>query len=95
MKTSQQQIEYVEIDISKRKTKGRPQNKRFHVSELIPLRPNEKTISEKKIKDIKSILHLISQDLHYLYKRFTPDNNVQDDIDGFDAVLDLPIENKD
>lgn len=61
--------------------------------DLMDLRwPKGKPIPEPKLKDLKSLLHLIPEDAQYFYKNLTGDGTVQDDIDGFSGEVDFEVE---
>lgn len=57
-----------------------------------PLWPDGKPIPEAKLKDLKSLLHLIPRDAQEFYKKFTGDATVEDDIDGFSGEVDFEVE---
>ena len=60
-------------------------------SENLNLRwPNGKGISQPKMKDLKSMLHLIPNDAKPFYRKCFED--IVDDIDGFNGELDFEIE---
>lgn len=44
--------------------------------------PQGKPISEPKLQDLKSILHLIPNDAEQFYKNLKSNENIVDDIDG-------------
>lgn len=75
MKRSFNDDSFVDVDISK-KTRGRP-GFYFKHSELNELWPNEKPIAEEKLKDLKSIRHLIPQEF---YSGVYADSTIQNEV---------------
>lgn len=80
---------YVEINIKKRQV-GRPNNKAFK-DLLLPMWLDGKEISAPKLKDIKSIMHLIPQDCKNFYKNVQGRDGIEDDIDGFSGTPDFDL----
>ncbi|KAJ8720783.1 hypothetical protein PYW08_006248 [Mythimna loreyi] len=60
-----------------------------------PLWPSGKPISEAKLNDLKSLLHLIPDDAQEYYKKLSGNSTVQDDIDGFSGTVDFEVEVED
>lgn len=82
-----------EINIFKKASRGRPCSSKNLFSENLNLRwPNGKGISQPKMKDLKSMLHLIPNDAKPFYRKFFEDVSIVDDIDGFNGELDFEIE---
>lgn len=54
--------------------------------------PKGKAISDAKLADIESLLHLIPGDAKQFYTNITADSNTVDDIDGFDGSMDFEVE---
>lgn len=50
-----------------------------------------KEISAPKLKDIKSIMHLIPQDCKNFYKNVQGRDGIEDDIDGFSGTPDFDL----
>ncbi|KAI8422477.1 hypothetical protein MSG28_006298 [Choristoneura fumiferana] len=48
-----------------------------------PLWPTGKPIPEAKLKDLKSLLHLIPQEYHSFYVNLDADKHIEDDLEGF------------
>lgn len=63
-------------------------------SDMDLLWPTGKAISEAKLSDIKSILHLIPNDAKDFYKTLTS-SDIEDDIDGFTGPIDFEVEGDD
>lgn len=61
---------------------------------LVQLWPQGKPISKPKLDDLKSLLPLIPSDAKSLYRSLFIQNNVQDDIDGFNGELDFQIDDQ-
>lgn len=79
-----------EVNLLKKKV-GRP-SPLFNTS-LPLLWPEGKAISAPKLKDLKSMSGLISSDAKYFYKRFFANDNIEDDVDGFNAeVVDFDVD---
>lgn len=81
---------YVEIDIKKKQV-GRPNTKTFK-DNFLPMWPDGKEISAPKLKDIKSIMHLIPQDCKYFYRNLQSREGLEDDIDGFSGSPDFDLD---
>ncbi|KAI8419718.1 hypothetical protein MSG28_008405 [Choristoneura fumiferana] len=47
-----------------------------------------KTIPEAKLKDLKSLLHLIPQEYHSFYVNLDADKHIEDDLEGFSVQVD-------
>uniref|UniRef100_A0A2H1WPC0 SFRICE_027514 n=1 Tax=Spodoptera frugiperda TaxID=7108 RepID=A0A2H1WPC0_SPOFR len=60
-------------------------------SDMDLLWPTGKAISEAKLTDIRSILHLIPHDAKTFYKTLKGET-IEDDIDGFTGPLDFEVE---
>ncbi|KAH9638297.1 hypothetical protein HF086_007400 [Spodoptera exigua] len=58
----------------------------------IPMWPTGKAIPGPKLKDLKSLLHLIPQDAKGFYQNLTADDDLLDDVDGFSGVVDFEVE---
>lgn len=54
--------------------------------------PTGKAIPGPKLKDLKSLLHLIPNDAKGFYQTLTSDENILDDVDGFSGEIDFQIE---
>lgn len=54
--------------------------------------PTGKPISDAKLTDLKSIMHLIPSDAQDFYKNLKSNDTVDDDIDGFSGALDFEVE---
>ncbi|CAK1598006.1 unnamed protein product [Parnassius mnemosyne] len=57
-----------------------------------PLWPTGKPVPEAKLRDLKSMLHLISQDSHDFYVKLVGSADLEDDIEGFSGQLDFEVE---
>lgn len=57
--------------------------------DLILLWPNGKEIPQAKVNDLMSMLDLIPRDCHDFYKSLKGNNNIVEDIDGYDGELDF------
>lgn len=58
--------------------------------------PTRKPISEAKLTDLKSIMHLIPRDAQNFYETLkSTDNIIEDDIDGFTGALNFEVEEND
>lgn len=79
---------YTEIDIRKVK-RGKPSSLKI---DLPLLRPQGKPISQDKLNDIRSFMHLIPEAHQKFYKNFVGDKDVNDDVDGFNGELDFEVE---
>lgn len=77
----------IEVDITK-KTRGRP-CKGLYEKDLNPLWPQGKGIAKEKLKDLKSMWHLIPKVHQAFYSTLFVDETVVDDIDGFGGILDF------
>lgn len=83
----------VELRIHRQERKGRPSIGPVQLSQhLILLWPSGKPISQPKLEDLKTLLPLIPKDARPLYRSFYSDDDVQDDIDGFNGHLDFEVE---
>lgn len=85
--------EYKKINI-KKNVRGRP-NFQISMEIMEPLWPNGKPVPEAKVKDLKSILHLIPKDSHNFYVKLVGDSTIDDDLEGFSGNLDFEIEEVD
>ncbi|XP_054270345.1 uncharacterized protein LOC128991468 [Macrosteles quadrilineatus] len=86
-----------ELDITKaqKKTKGRPSKdepRSLRLADLQLLWPNGKPVAEAKLKDLKSMLHLLPKNYHGFYKSLYSSAEIEDDVDGFGGELDFEIE---
>ncbi|KAF9418473.1 hypothetical protein HW555_004761 [Spodoptera exigua] len=59
---------------------------------MAPLWPTGKPVPDAKLKDLKSMLHLIPQDSHDFYVKLTGNEDTEDDIDGFSGQPDFELE---
>ncbi|CAG9819851.1 unnamed protein product [Phaedon cochleariae] len=84
-----------EINIEKKR--GMPSNySNSNFSKLLEsLWPNGKPIAEKKLEDLKSLLCFIPKDAKKFYKNLIGDPYIEEDINGFNAQPDFPLENDD
>ena len=88
--TNKNDEEYKEINI-KKLTKGRPSGHNLLAPKLFKLYPNGKTISAKKLADIKSLMIFIPNDAKYFYKDLNG-ADFEDDIEGYGEVIDFEVE---
>lgn len=81
--------EFKEVNI-KKNSRGRQK----HITKLLlkPMWPTGKAIPGPKLKDLKSLLHLIPNDAKGFYQTLTSDENILDDVDGFSGEIDFQIE---
>nr|CAI5839627.1 unnamed protein product [Callosobruchus analis] len=87
--TSYNQTDYTEVDLKKK----RRRRTTFH-KDLPLLWPNGKPISSKKLEDIKSFMHLISQQFQDFYEALVSADDLEDDIEGYNQnTLDFELEN--
>lgn len=93
MKTSLEG-QHVEVNIQKQMKRGRPTTFNSFKELEIPLWPNGKPISEKKLEDLKSLMKFIPNDAKAPYRNLFTSEEIEDDIDGFDGALDFDIENQ-
>lgn len=91
MKTRFDASAYIEVDIRKKQV-GRPTEHFGHRNYLPLMWPNGKKISDLKLQDIRSVMHLIPEDCHSFYKSLQGDANLEDDLDGFTGLPDFEIE---
>lgn len=87
IKTSEDDFEKINME---KKVRGTV----FLLSEdlLFPLYPNGKEIAQVKLDDLQSMYHLIPDDCLPFYKNLKGNNGIIDDVDGFGAAPDFPIE---
>ncbi|KAF9817208.1 hypothetical protein SFRURICE_013996 [Spodoptera frugiperda] len=57
-----------------------------------PLWPTGKHVSEAKLKELKSMLHLIPQDSHDFYVKLVGQDDIEDDLEGFSVQSDFKLE---
>lgn len=57
-----------------------------------PLWPTGKPVPDVKLKDLKSMLHLISQNSHDFYVNLIGKDDIEDDLEGFSGQLDFDVE---
>ena len=55
--------------------------------------PNGKPISDPKLKDLQSILHLIPADAQPFYKNLASSGHIEDDVERFTGTPDFEMEN--
>lgn len=84
--------EYREINI-KKISKGRPSdnNNSLFAQKLFKLYPEGKTLSQKKIADLKTLMSFIPNDVKYFYKNLRG-ADFEDDIEGFGERIDFNVE---
>lgn len=82
--------EFNKINI-KKNVRGRPT---FEISKEIMevLWPQGKPIAEAKLKDLKSILHLIPKDAHEFYVNLVGDDQIKEDLEGFSGDINFELE---
>lgn len=87
---------YHEIDISRKPSKGRPEKQeRSFRKNLVQMWTNGKDIAAPKLKDIKSVMHLIPSDAKHFYLSLSGSRSVEDDVEGYCAPLDFDVDNDD
>ncbi|CAH1646168.1 unnamed protein product [Spodoptera littoralis] len=81
--------EFKVVDI-KKNVRGR----QYFITKALmePLWPTGKPVPDAKLKDLKSMLHLIPQDSHDFYVKLTGNEDTEDDIDGFSGQPDFELE---
>lgn len=79
--------DYAEIDIRKKQL-GRPA---MFKDLLMPMWLKGKKISNPKLVDIKSVMHLIPNDCKQFYENITG-TDIMDDVDGFSGAPDFEVE---
>ncbi|KAH9629864.1 hypothetical protein HF086_006548 [Spodoptera exigua] len=81
--------EFKELNI-KKNVRGRQRS----ISKVLlkPMWPTGKAIPGPKLKDLKSLLHLIPQDAKAFYQNLTADDDLLDDVDGFSGEVDFEVE---
>ncbi|CAK1590203.1 unnamed protein product [Parnassius mnemosyne] len=79
---------FEELNIEKRL-----RGKRLEISEedLVLLWPNGKEIAQAKLDDLKSIFDFIPKDCLDFYKTLKGNDNITEDVDGFDCVTDFEL----
>lgn len=83
---------FTEVNIEKR-CRGRESKTTFPAEILLTqLWPDGKQINKLKLEDIKSMMHLIPTDAHSFYSNLTGNNGINEDIGGYNEVLDFEIE---
>ncbi|XP_045503544.1 uncharacterized protein LOC123700387 [Colias croceus] len=80
---------YIEVNLKKN---VRSVSQPLSLRDMDLLWPTGKPISEAKLKDIKSIMHLIPSDAQDFYKKLKSDEIFEDDIDGFSGALDFAVD---
>ncbi|XP_073956928.1 uncharacterized protein [Choristoneura fumiferana] len=81
--------DFKELDIKKI---GRVRQPAISKEIMEPLWPTGKPIPEAKLKDLKSLLHLIPQEYHSFYVNLDADKHIEDDLEGFSGELDFELE---
>lgn len=87
LKTNFEDSKYAEIDIRKKQV-GRPA---IFKDLLVPLWLKGKQISNPKLADIKSVMHLIPNDCKQFYENIAG-TDIVDDVDGFSGTPDFEVE---
>lgn len=57
-----------------------------------PLWPTGKPVPHAKLRDLKSMLHLILQDSYEFYVKLVGNDDIEDDLEGFSDPPDFEIE---
>ncbi|KAL0821958.1 hypothetical protein ABMA28_005346 [Loxostege sticticalis] len=61
-------------------------------AEMKPLWPTGKPVPDAKLRDLKSMLHLIPQDSHDFYVKLVGNDDIEDDLEGFSGQPDFDVE---
>ncbi|CAG4933957.1 unnamed protein product [Parnassius apollo] len=83
-----------EVDLNKRPKRGSINNPLTLSRHYEQLWPQGKPISQPKLDDIKSLLHLIPSDATKYYENLTGARDLKDDVEGFDGSIDFEVEDK-
>jgi len=82
----------LKINIEKR-CRGRQSTTPFPAEILLTqLWPDGKEINKLKLEDIKSMMHLIPADAHAFYSNLIGNSVIDEDVGGFNELLDFEIE---
>lgn len=85
--------EYSLVNLERKIAKGRQQNNISFKGSLQPMWENGKDIAAPKLKDLKSLFHLIPADAKDFYRSLSGSRDVEDDVDGFGIPPDFEVEN--
>lgn len=84
---------YTTMDLERKAVKGRQKNSLK--GSLINMWMNGKAIAAPKLKDLKSVMHLIPSDAKRFYTSLTGSTEIEDDLEGFGVPLDFEVEEED
>lgn len=83
---------YDSVDFGRKSQKDKQVQNISFKNSLVPMWVGGKEIAAPKLKDLKSIMHLIPADAKAYYQNLSGSRAVEDDIDGFCGSLDFHIE---
>lgn len=80
------------IDVARHTPRGRQQKHFSYKQSLVPMWTKGKPIAAPKLKDLKSVMHLIPFDAKAFYASLCSSEDVEDDVDGFCATPDFVVD---
>ena len=81
------------VDIKKKDGRNSSKSKIEDLFLMSTLWPNGKMIAAKKLANLNEMMHLIPSDCQDFYKKIQGDDNIEEDIDGYNiASLDFEVE---
>ncbi|CAG9765560.1 unnamed protein product [Ceutorhynchus assimilis] len=87
------QSPYSVINLERKPARGPQQNEISFRGFLQPMWEKGKDIAAPKLKDLKSLLHLIPADAKDFYRNLSGSRDVEDDVDGFCIPPDFEPDN--